>query len=710
MHFGFGKSRIFGYILIGVVLGTFLQLAHDLLEHYFPGSSDWVQAVVLIPILAAGLALLAHRENALYAWGRRMDDARRRLNGLVLAAVAQKRREHPLEDAGLATCWQELDCDQRDCPVYGREHARCWLIAGTFCRGEVQGQFAKKIKDCRLCRVYQHASADPVREITENFIAMNYLLGEREEQLEQALGEARDHSAKLAGLVTLSEAALSSVHLSEVLKSLLESAASFAGADLGFISTLDPVGEQLAVRATYGLDPGMTGKLAARVGEGIVGRAFAGGYIAVSEDLAVDGRFAPPELRAVGTRTLISLPLVAGGKPLGMMTLGTFSPHHYTEEERDSLSVAADRVAAVVERSSMASELSRDRDLLGLMDAISKDLGTRAGVSGIYASMIEHAARIVGFDSANLMAWHPQAGEFEVIAASTRAAKTWLDRGLRLPADAVAAGRVIESGRALLRDDITGDEFPADKLLADEGIRSSLVVPLRSNGEIRGVVNLGSFEANAYRQKDLELLEPVVRQLSLVLDNARLLEEVKRRSLVDNLTGLYNHRYFCEAAGREIARGQREGRPVSVIFIGIDGLGGLIMSGGQLAADRKLVAAGRILRASIRQIDIVSRYGSDQFALLLPGLSADQTQNGQLDAVRIVERLRPLVATEIDAGERPELGVSIGIAEYPAHAEDVTGLLERAGWALREARENRGTVVARKVDWGAPAQKDTGAG
>ena len=300
MHFGFGKGRIAGYIIIGVVLGALLQLTHNLLEYYFPAAKGWVQAVELIPVLAGGLALLAYRENTLYAWGSRMDGARRRVNDLMLAAVAEKRRQHPLDDESLATCWRELDCGQSDCPVYGREHARCWLIAGTYCRGEVQGAFARKLKDCRMCQVYRQASADPVREITENFISMNYLLGEREEQLEQALGEARDRGEKLAGLVSLSEAAISSMHLSELLKSLLESAASFSGADFGFISTIDPAGEQLAVRATYGLDPGMTGKLAIRAGEGIVGRAFAGDYTAVSEDLAVDGRFAPSELKAIG--------------------------------------------------------------------------------------------------------------------------------------------------------------------------------------------------------------------------------------------------------------------------------------------------------------------------------------------------------------------------------------------------------------------------
>ena len=272
MKIGYGRSRVIWYVILGGAVGAFLVGIHDVLEHFIPGYHNLLLAI-LVPVFVAGMAILAWRENSLYQWGNRMDQARKRVNELMISTTAPKSLTPSFEDPSLDTCWQRLSCDRQDCPVYGLEHARCWLIAGTFCRGQAQGKFAPKLKDCRLCEVYQAATGDPVQEITENFYFMGYLLSEREEQLEKAFEDARNRSEKLAGLVSLSAAALSSVHLSEMMQNLLESAASFVGADFGLVSLVDANGESLAARVTYGLQPDATARLSMRVGQGIIGQA-----------------------------------------------------------------------------------------------------------------------------------------------------------------------------------------------------------------------------------------------------------------------------------------------------------------------------------------------------------------------------------------------------------------------------------------------------
>ncbi len=684
MNIGFGRSRLIGYAIMGALIGAAIFVIHDLLEIFYPESHNWI-LVVLIPLIAAGMALIARSENAVYEWGSRLEAARKRINELMLSAVAERHWVQSTHDPFLVTCWRKLECDKEDCPVYGREHARCWLIAGTYCRGEVQGQFARKIHDCQLCPVYRNATEDPVREISENFMAMNYLLSEREEQLESAYNEARDRSQKLAGLVTLSEAALSSVHLSEVMQNLLESAAQVVGADMGFVSLADSAGDALGTAATYGLAPGSAAELTVKVGEGIVGRAFAGTYIAISEDLTVDSRFVAPFLKNANVRTLISLPLVGKQQPLGMLTLGTFSPHHYSDEERDSLCVAADRIAAAIENVKLNTELSRDRGQIELMEVVTRDLVSQDHVGGIYDSFIQHAVAILDFDGASLFRWHPEAGEIEILAVSTKAPKTWLAKGLRLPLGAAAVGDVIESGVSLVRDEITGDEYQIDKLLVEEGVKSYVILPLRVKGAVLGAVMLNSFRAHAFSTDDLELLEPLARQLGLVLDNARLLEEAKRLSLVDSTTGLYNHRYFYDVASREMSRSARHGRPVAVMLIGIDGFQEFTRSRGRVQADRLLQDIAGSLKANVRGADVVARYGGDEFAVLLPYLGAESA--GSIDLASVAGRIRRAITGVLKRDDsQPPVGLSIGAAGYPDHASDTAGLLERADWALREAR------------------------
>jgi GAF domain-containing protein len=376
----------------------------------------------------------------------------------------------------------------------------------------------------------------------------------------------------------------------------LDSAAAFAGADMGFVSLVDADGEDLVARVTFGVAAGTSGKLTTKVGEGIIGRAFAGTYIAVSEDLTLDSRFVCPYLKSLDVKSLISLPLIGSKQPLGMLTLCTFTPHHFTEEEKDSLCVAADRIAAAVENMRLETELSRDRGQIELMEAVTKDASAQEGMSGVYKTFINHATKIIDFDRAALTIWHSESQELEILAVDTKAPKTWLGSGLKLPKDATPVAKVVETSRPLLRDEIAGDEYPADKLLIEEGIHSEVFIPLMSKGEVLGIVNLGSFKPHAFAREDLELLEPVARQLGLVLDNARLLEETKRLSLVDSLTGLYNHRYFYEAVAREVTRSARHGRPVSVMMIGIDRFKDFNNNYGHLEGDWGLMEIGKTLR------------------------------------------------------------------------------------------------------------------
>lgn len=687
MKIGYGRSRILWYVVVGAASGGALSITHYYLERYLPQYENFL-LIAIIPVIVGLLALLAHRENAVFRWGSQLERAGVKINELMSDAIARKHWQPVLEEPSLPTCWRELDCDKEDCPVYGRENARCWLIAGTFCRGKVQGKFATKLGDCRKCEVYLQATGDPVHEMTENFFTMNYLLNEREEQLSEAYEEARDRSEKLAGLVGLSEAALSSMHMTELLQHLLQSTASFMGADLGIIYLADRNEENLVARVTYGLEPGISSRLAEVVGEGTTGQAFAGRYMAVSEDVAGDSKVTNNYLKSLGVRTLISLPLHGREKPLGILVLGTLTPHLYTEEEKDSLQVAADRIASAVESGQLVNRLGRDRGQIKLMAAVTSDPGSLDSMTSIYDSFIKHAQGLIDFDRASLDIWHPESGEIEVIAMSTKAARSWLGEGIRLPLSALPVDKVIESKKPLVRHEITGDEYPADRLLIQEGIKSSVMLPLISKGEVIGTVSLGSFNPGAFTREDVELLEPAAWQLGLILDNARLVHDAKSLSMVDSLTELYNHRCFYEVLVRETARSQRYGRPVSLIMIDIDGFKAFNERYGYIEGNNMLKTIARTLRTSVREIDITARYGGDEFAVLLPEIGIGEGDTGGMNALRVADRIREEIATRAFGSVADELPMtlSIGVAELPTHAGDATSLLERAGEALREAK------------------------
>lgn len=111
-----------------------------------------------------------------------------------------------VENPKIVKCWERLNCNKTDCPSYGK--TRCWAIAGTFCHGTVQGEFAQKIGDCRKCVVYKESCGDEINELVEVFNQMvsdlNYNLNE--------LDIANREKAKLERLSALGEMATTVAH------------------------------------------------------------------------------------------------------------------------------------------------------------------------------------------------------------------------------------------------------------------------------------------------------------------------------------------------------------------------------------------------------------------------------------------------------------------------------------------------------------------
>jgi len=183
-----------------------------------------------------------------------------------------------------------------------------------------------------------------------------------------------------------------------------------------------------------------------------------------------------------------------------------------------------------------------------------------------------------------------------------------------------------------------------------------------------------------------------VAAVSTALGNALLYRAVAEATLRDGLTGLYNHRYFQERLVGEIARAERSGKPISLLFFDIDHFKSLNDKHGHPTGDKVLVGFAEILRNSsrvsdvgfkLRNDDIAARYGGEEFCLILP-------ETARADAKQKGERLRLAVETFPFPGRESQPGnavtVSIGLAEYPRDATDAKSLIEAADMALYAAK------------------------
>jgi diguanylate cyclase (GGDEF)-like protein len=141
--------------------------------------------------LAAGLAVGSFCyfiiKMTLYQQKLELERAKDKFTMLTEAVIRKRDWNLDYTQPNIPTCWKVRSCDQQDCPVYGKEHMRCWLLAGTFCNGEIQGRFAEKLRSCTECEVYRlSVRQNPMMEIGENFNSLMTVVHEREQQLADA--------------------------------------------------------------------------------------------------------------------------------------------------------------------------------------------------------------------------------------------------------------------------------------------------------------------------------------------------------------------------------------------------------------------------------------------------------------------------------------------------------------------------------------------
>ncbi|MBI4862566.1 MAG: diguanylate cyclase [Candidatus Riflebacteria bacterium] len=241
------------------------------------------------------------------------------------------------------------------------------------------------------------------------------------------------------------------------------------------------------------------------------------------------------------------------------------------------------------------------------------------------------------------------------------------------------SGYVLETGRPLLIQD--PQKSPSFQRIKDSQIyQGSLIsVPLIAKEKKLGVLNLCKTETYRLDEKDLEFCKALSNQAAIAIENARLYE----LAIKDEMTKLFVRRYFDQRLKDEVRRAKRYRTAVTVMLLDIDHFKSFNDTYGHASGDEVLCFLSRVMRESVRNVDIVSRYGGEEFAILCP-------EQNLKDALTPAERIRSSVEkTELVLQGKPvRCTVSIGVACYPQDAQRPDALMELADQALYFAKNN----------------------
>ncbi len=249
-------------------------------------------------------------------------------------------------------------------------------------------------------------------------------------------------------------------------------------------------------------------------------------------------------------------------------------------------------------------------------------------------------------------------------------------------------GWVIDNGLPLTVHDVSKDKRfneKADKFI-NLRIKSLICVPLKIKNRVIGVLRLiNKNRGERFSGDDRDMLINTGGFIAMAIEMAFLNQKIKH----DDLTDLYNINYFNEVVDMEIEKALRYNLHFSVIFMDIDNFKDVNDTHGHLVGSRVLIEMAQVLQDNLRKVDIIARYGGDEFVMVLP-------QTSQKGCYMVAERLRIIIEKNVflkQKGYAIKLTSSFGVASCPENAKTREQLMRNADKAMYDGKFSTKNIV-----------------
>lgn len=389
---------------------------------------------------------------------------------------------------------------------------------------------------------------------------------------------------------------------------------------------------------------------------------------------------------------IIGLPLKIGTRIVGVMNVAYQRKRSFSKNELRALELLASQAAIAIENARLFDEIKQRAERMSVLNEIGRALTSTLNLAELYRLIHQQTRRILTADAFFVALYDERHNliRFPFL----------YDDGVELPSRQVPlpvggpVSYVIRTRAPYLVNQPTNHVFQSGTRFGspDKKSASAIYVPLMLGTQILGVLSAQSYRERSYDADDVQVLQTIAHQAAIALENARLYNELQRLATVDELTGAFNRRGLFQLAQREVERALRYHRPLTAMMLDIDHFKSLNDTWGHLVGDRVLQALVERCRENLRALDIVGRYGGEEFFFLLP-------ETDLAEALTVAERLRRAIEEmRVVFGENAvSVTVSIGVAAMTPTITDLTMLIECADRALYLAKQ-AGRNCVRKCD------------
>ena len=523
-----------------------------------------------------------------------------------------------------------------------------------------------------------------IRDITEQVKAENILLEHVRNQ-------------KLLNDITL--AAIESTELNETLQIIVDRLGELINADGCFISLWNPQSQKAVPAAAYGPMRETYQKIVPKPDEPTVTEAALQQQKPIVINDVLNSPYISKELaEKFPACSILTLPLIVDGQKLGAALI-TFNKHHtFTDKEIALGEQASHQVALAILKARLLDTAQQRAIEAETLREAGAAVAANLKLDEAIDSILEQLNQVVPYDSASVQLL--QDGYLTIVG----------QHGFEDPSSVLGMKFALsdDNPNSIVLERcqtyIIKNAPEAYKNFNKEPhnhIRGWMGVPLLVHDRVIGMLALDSNNPDQFNTEHSRLVSAFAAQVAIALDNANLYEETHRLAITDSLTDIYNRRQFMQLAQQELHRARRYQRPVSIIMMDIDHFKKVNDTYGHLIGDQVLHDIAQICKNDLREMDIIGRYGGEEFAILLPEtpsfLDGTKTENADIPSAKTVaERLCQLLNDTLLETIKGTISVtaSFGIVGMEKDMDKIETLLDRADTALYIAKQRGRNQVA----------------